>query len=56
MIKDGLAASKSQLIEEYLVHFIIIWCCFLLKIKISITATSCGIYAIFHIWALGFGL
>ena len=56
MIKDGLAASKSQLIVEKLVHFIIIWCCFLLKIKISIIATSYGIIAIFYIWALCFGL
>ena len=47
MIKDGLAASKSQLIVETLVHFIFICDCFLLNIKISIIATSCGIYAIF---------
>ena len=25
MLKDGLAASKSQLIVKKLVHFIIIW-------------------------------
>ena len=57
MTKDGLAAFKSQLIVEKLVHFIIICYCFLLKIKLSIIATSCGISAIFsyldsRIWAL----
>ena len=54
MIKNGLAVSKSQLIVEKLIHFIIIWCCFLLKIRISIIATSCSIYAIFSFLGSGF--